>query len=129
MDEIPKIKPEIKFIAENEDSYALLCGRLKEMEFDDTFLEICVRKKFLNVSIGYNDYARRWYLEEVLDDFLGRIPFWNDDSFAQFVLENKIKFILCIVVYQYGTYPGMSIGHKELSVLTKFNGDLDFDIY
>ncbi|MCH5153784.1 MAG: hypothetical protein J1F71_01090 [Clostridiales bacterium] len=129
MDEIPKIKPEITFISENEDIYNLLCDRLKDMEFDGSVLKICARKKFLNISIEYRDYVRKWYLEEVMSEFMSYFPFWNDDGFIEFVLQNKIEVRMCIVIYQYGTYPGMSIDHNVLSLLSKFNGDLDFDIY
>lgn len=129
MDEIPKIKPEIAFFAEDEESYNLLCGRLSEMPFDTAVLEIKKQKKFLKVTIGYREYAEHWYLQGVINDFISRLPFWNDDSFHAFFLHNKIKLGLCIVIYQYGTYPGMAIDHHELSLLNKFNGDLDFDIY
>ena len=129
MDEIPKIKPEIIFIAENENEYNLLCDRLKEMEFNDYILDICARKKFFNITIGYRDYARKWYLEEVLSEFVSYFPFWNDEGFIEFCKQNKIEVRMCIVIYQYGTYPGITVDHNTLSLLQKFNGDLDFDIY
>ena len=129
MDEIPKIKPEITFIAENEDIYNLLCDRLKDMEFDGSVLKICARKKFLNISIEYRDYVRKWYLEEVMSKFMSYFPFWNDDGFIKFVLQNKIEVRMCIVIYQYGTYPAITVDHNTLYLLNKLNGDLDFDIY
>ena len=129
MDQTPKIKPEITFIAEDEDIYELLYNRVMKIPIDSTVLEKDAKKKFLNVTIEYREYVEHWYVEEVLQDFMSRLPFWNDDDFIQFVLQNKIKVRLCIVIYQYGTYPGMSIDGKELGLLNKFNGALDFDIY
>ena len=129
MDEIPKIKPEIFFYAENEQDFNLLCSKLKEMSFDGSVLEITVRKKFINVTIAYRDYALHWYVNEVLNDFVERLPFWDDDGFVEFFLQTGIKMTLCVVIYQYGTYPAMSIDNNILGLLNKFHGDLDFDIY
>lgn len=128
MDRIPKIKPEITLTAENEHDFDLLCSRLREMPFDSA-TEITERKKFYKVTIGNRDYHENWYLQEVLDDFMPRLSFWNDGSFLKFCNQSKIKLGLCIVVYQYGTYPGMSIDGNTLSMLHKFNGSLDIDIY
>ena len=129
MNQIPKIKPEISFTVEDDDTFALLCTRLMEMQFDRAILDICATKKYHKVTIGYREYAEHWYLLGVLNDFMSRIPFWNDSDFHEFFVQNKIKMGMCIVIYQYGTYPGMSIDNKELGLLNKFNGDLDFDIY
>lgn len=129
MDNIPKILPEITFIAEDEKGYELLCNRVQKMPLDAVVLEATARKKFKEITIGLREYRENWYLEEVLNDFMPLMPFWNDGDFIEFFKQYKIRLRMCIVIHQFGTYPGMTVDNKVLNLLNKFNGDLDFDIY
>lgn len=129
MDRIPKILSNITFIAEDEKSYELLCNRINEMPLDCAVLKVKTNNKFKEITIGFCEYRENWYLEEVLNEFMPLMPFWNDGDFIEFFKQYKIRLMMCIVIHQFGTYPAVTVDHKVLNLLNKFNGDLDFDIY
>ena len=125
---MPEIFCSISIHTHTADNAQIICKQLGTLGVNVLEEKISKEHDLVRIVIAREDYSANWYLDEVLASLLSQIKV-SLSQVREIAHLHNAGIQIDIALWQYGTFPSLSIAGDNMRKIRELEADIDIDAY